>query len=452
MPDSRYQRNVAYVYSFTDYETTHKLGDPVNFDLRRMEELMHLLGNPHLKAKSIHIAGTKGKGSVAAMIASVMNAFGYKTGLYTSPHLIDIKERFQIDGKMITEAEFVSIVDELKPAVSEVNRKATYGRLTTFEVMTALCFIFFARQKVDFQVIEVGLGGRLDATNVINPEVCVITPINLDHTDVLGDTIARIASEKAGIIKEGVTVVSSPQVDEALEVIEKICLERNARLIKVGVDVRWQDMGVNSEKVQLEVKGRLSEYKLSIPLLGCCQMENAATAAAALEVLVEKKYSISAASIIEGMGKVNWPGRFQVLRKDPLIIVDGAHNALSARELKKSFLYYYKDYFDMIFCKNPSVKSVLIFGASSDKDIVSIIDELAPLFNEIIVTRSKHPRSKEVSLLVSEFKNSGIEVRTSESVAKALELAISQALNTDLICITGSLFVVGDAIDYLAVN
>ena len=451
MQNSNYRQSVEYIYSFSDYETTHKLRDSVSYDLRRVYELMHLLGNPHLKARTIHIAGTKGKGSVASMIASVLTTSGYKTGLYTSPHLIDIRERFRIDGKMISEEEFTDIVEELKPAVDAVNRRAAYGLLTTFEIMTALCFVFFTRHDIDFQVVEVGLGGRLDATNVVSPEVCIITPVNLDHTDVLGDTVAKIAAEKAGIIKEGVPVVASPQTDEAMEVIERVCFEQHSRLIKIGVDVKWQDAGFNPEKLNIKVEGRLNDYELSLPLLGCCQMENAAAAVAALEVLIEKGFDISPSGITQGMGQVKWPGRFQVMGKNPCIIIDGAHNVLSARELKKSLRYYYKDYFSMDKTKSLG-KTILVFGASSDKDIQGMADELAPLFDEVIITRSSHPRSMDVLTLAAGFGNRGLEVESTATVPEALELAVSQAQGTGLICIAGSLFVAGDAIAYFTTD
>jgi dihydrofolate synthase / folylpolyglutamate synthase len=451
LSDSAYKEALEYIYSFSDYETTHKLRDSVSYDLRRVEELMRLLGKPHLKAASIHIAGTKGKGSVAAMVSSVMTASGYKTGLYTSPHLIDIRERFQIDGNMISDAEFADIINEIKPAVDKVNRRADYGKLTTFEIMTALSFVFFTRHDVDFRVVEVGLGGRLDATNVIVPTVCVITPVNLDHTDVLGDTIAKIAAEKAGIIKQRIPVISAPQVDEAMQIIESKAIERQSPLIRVGKDVTWQDAGFNPEKLQLQINGRLNAYRLSIPLLGCCQMENAATAVAALEVLSEKGFNITPLSIKKGMAEVKWPGRFQVLKKNPLILVDGAHNVLSAAELKKSLLYYYKDYFQQGGLQSAATK-ILIFGASADKDIKGMIRELASLFDKIIVTRSKHPRSMDVPLLEMEFNKSGIAVESAGDVVKAIELAKRQALKDSLICITGSLFIVGDAITYFSTD
>jgi dihydrofolate synthase/folylpolyglutamate synthase len=443
-----YRQSLEYVYSFSDYETTHKLRDSVSYDLRRVFELMSLLGAPHLKAKTVHIAGTKGKGSVAAMVSSVLSAAGYKTGLYTSPHLIDIRERFQIDGEMISEAEFTAIINEIKLAVDAVNKSATYGLLTTFEVMTALSFVFFTRHGVEFQVVEVGLGGRLDATDIVNPDVCILTPVNLDHTDVLGDTIAKIAAEKAGIIKDGVPVVSAPQTDEAMHIIKKKCLEHHSSLTRVGTDIICQVCGINPEDSKLLIKGRLGDYQVSIPLKGCCQMENAATAVAALEVLAEKGFNISPSAISAGMAKVKWPGRFQVMSKRPLIIIDGAHNVISARELKKSLLYYYKDYFRQEKAQS-AASTILIFGASADKDIRGMIGELSALFDEIIITRSKHARSMEIPLLKEEFKSCGIEVKSAEDVSKAIELAKQQALNNSLICITGSLFVAGDALSCL---
>ena len=208
----KYQDALDFLYSFVDYETSHQPRSPLNYDLRRMDELLARLGNPHLKARTVHIAGTKGKGSTAAMVASALTEAGYRTALYTSPHLIDIRERMRVDGQLISKTELEDGVARLKPEVEAVNAAARYGRLTTFEVLTALGFMYFADKQVDFQVVEVGLGGRLDATNVVKPEVCAITTLGLDHTDVLGDTLAKIAAEKAGIIKPGVPVVSARQV------------------------------------------------------------------------------------------------------------------------------------------------------------------------------------------------------------------------------------------------
>ncbi|MCL2281372.1 MAG: Mur ligase family protein, partial [Dehalococcoidia bacterium] len=233
----KYRDALGYLYSFVDYENSQQVRSSANYDLRRMEELLVRLGNPHLCAPSVHIAGTKGKGSTAAMIASVLTASGYRVGLYTSPHLIDIRERMRLNGRLISRVALVSCVEQLKPEVELINARASYGRLTTFEVLTALGFLYFTEQKVDFQVVEVGLGGRLDATNVIQPEVCAITTLGLDHTEILGDTLARIAAEKAGIIKQGVPLVSARQEPEAADIIEGFCKRQDAVLIRAGVDI-----------------------------------------------------------------------------------------------------------------------------------------------------------------------------------------------------------------------
>ncbi|MDP2932376.1 MAG: Mur ligase family protein, partial [Chloroflexota bacterium] len=299
-----YQQTLDYIYSFIDYETMHAPRSAANYDLRRMDELLTGIGNPQLAAKSVHIAGTKGKGSVAAMIASALSVAGYPTGLYTSPHLIDLRERIMANGEMIGKRQMMALTTKLKPQIEEVNRKATYGQLTTFEVLTALGFAYFQRQGVKFQVLEVGLGGRLDATNVINPEVAVITSLSYDHCEVLGHTLAEIATEKAGIIKPGGIVVAAPHPPEAARVVEQACLKRGAKLVRLGKDVTWQGIGFDTIRQTLEVKGRLSSYRLSIPLLGRHQLENAALAVAALEVLAEKGYQIFPNHIMAGLAKV----------------------------------------------------------------------------------------------------------------------------------------------------
>lgn len=431
-----YQQALDYIYSFIDYEKVPRPRDAANYDLRRMEELLGRLDNPHLKAKSIHIAGSKGKGSVAAMMASVLTASGYTTGLFTSPHLHSFNERIRVDGELISEAELASLVERLKPEVEAVNRKATYGQLTTFELMTALGFTYFKLKGVDFQVIEVGLGGRLDATNVVQPDVCIITSISFDHTEVLGNTLAEIAAEKAGIIKPNSIVVASPHIDEVERIIEQTCLSCQAKLVRVGSDVTWQSLGFDSRRQSLRVAGRLASYELSIPLLGQHQLENAATAVAALEVLAEKDFHISGDSITKGLAQVDWPGRLQVLSLHPLVVVDGAHNPDSARKLKQSL----EQYFDFD-------RAILIIGASSDKDIAGIVSELVSLFDKVIVTHSIHPRAMATALIVAEFSQHGMEAQETDDILTALSLALTLAGEKDLICVTGSLFMVAGAIE-----
>ncbi|MFC2044194.1 bifunctional folylpolyglutamate synthase/dihydrofolate synthase [Chloroflexota bacterium] len=432
----RYQQALDYIYSFVDYEKEPRPRAAAYYDLRRMSELQARLGNPHLKPKTVHIAGTKGKGSVAAMIASVLTCSDYITGLYTSPHISVFNERIQIDGKFISDEDIVALVDKLKPEVEAVNGKTTYGQLTTFELITALGFTYFEQKGVDFQVIEAGLGGRLDATNIIQPEVSVITSISLDHTEVLGNTLTEIAREKAGIIKPNCIVASSPQVDEVTQVIDQTCLDAKAKLVRVGRDATYTNLSFDSSRQLLRVIGRLDSYDILLPLLGQHQLENAATAVIALEILAEKGLKISKKSITKGLGQVNWQGRLQVLCRHPLLIVDGAHNPYSARKLKKAILQYFD--FD---------RAILIIGASLDKNIAGIVGELVSLFDSVIVTRSVHPRAAPTDRIVVEFNHYGIAAKSTEDTSTALRLALTLAGKKDLICVTGSLFVVGEIID-----
>ena len=286
-----YQTALDYILSFADYERLPR--SALVFDLRRMESLLERLGNPQEAAKSIHVAGTKGKGSTAAMIASILTQAGYRTGLYTSPHLLTLTERIQVDGKPIDEDAFARLAEVLKPQVEAVNRTGDFGELTTFELLTALAFAYFRERDADYQVLETGLGGRLDATNVVKPEVCVITSISYDHMDVLGDTLTQIATEKAGIIKPGSTVVCSPQFSEAMTVIERICREQEARLIRVGIEVTWQSKAFAPERQSFTLKGLMREYDLTLSLIGEHQLENAAAAVTAVEVLTDRGANIS---------------------------------------------------------------------------------------------------------------------------------------------------------------
>jgi len=431
-----YQAALDYILSFADYERMPR--SALVFDLRRIEMLLERLGNPHQAARSIHVAGTKGKGSTAAMITSILTQAGYRTGLYTSPHLLSIRERIQINGDHIAEGEFARLVEVMKPEVEAVNESGSLGELTTFELLTALAFLYFREMGVDYQVLEAGLGGRLDATNVIKPEVCVITSISFDHVDVLGETLAQIATEKAGIIKPGSTVVSSPQSPEAMAVLEMICRERGVRLVKVGDDVTWRQKTFTPEGQAFQVVGTKGEYDLALPLLGEHQLENAATAVAVAEVLAERGDGVSAESIARGLAQVRWPGRLQILRREPWVIVDGAHNADSARRLVKALRQYFA--FD---------RALLIFGASSDKNIAGMVGELVSLFDAVIVTRSHHPRAVAPERLVSEFSKRGITPEVAEDVASALELALAHAEPADLICATGSLFLIAEVMEYM---
>ncbi|MDO8671930.1 MAG: Mur ligase family protein, partial [Dehalococcoidia bacterium] len=274
-----YQAALQYIMGFTDYERESRLAlSPANFDLRRVDALLARLGNPHLAARTVHVAGTKGKGSTAAMIASMIHAAGFSVGLFTSPHLLSFRERIQVNGHNIPEERLAAIVDRMRPEVDVVlSQEAEFGRLTTFELIAALAFVYFAGKVVDFQVVETGLGGRLDATNVVSPLVTVITSISLDHTSILGNTIAEIAREKSGIIKAGNIAVMAPQSAEAADVIGAICGEKGVRLLTVGQDVTWRSGEKRLDGQEIAIRGLLDNYDVWIPLLGAHQQENAVT-------------------------------------------------------------------------------------------------------------------------------------------------------------------------------
>ena len=278
-----YQAAVEYILGFADYERASRTA--VVFNTSRMEALLESLGKPHLAASSVHIAGTKGKGSTAAMIASILTASGRRTGLYTSPHLHSFTERIRIDGHPIPEDEFAALVRKLKPDFEAFNRLGAHGELTTFEILTTLAFVHFQEKQADYQVLETGLGGRLDATNVVRPRVCAITSISLDHTEILGQTLAQIAAEKAGIIKPGCVTVSAPQPPEVRHVMSSVCHERGVRLLEVGRDIIWTLTGRSESGQSFRVDGWRGTYDLTLPLLGEHQLDNAAVAVGVAEAL-----------------------------------------------------------------------------------------------------------------------------------------------------------------------
>jgi dihydrofolate synthase/folylpolyglutamate synthase len=438
-----YSQAEEYLNSFVNYEQIPGITyAQAGYSLRHVEELLNRMDNPHLAARTIHIAGTKGKGSLAAMIAQVLSSSGYKTGRYTSPHFHTLRERITIDGHMISEAEFAAAMAEVKPFIESMRQDASFRQLTYFEALTALAFAYFQKKRVDFQVLEVGLGGRLDATNVVpDPAVCVITPISLDHTQILGDTLEEIAREKAGIIKPGCWVVLSPQPPEAASVITDTCRQKKAKLVQVGKDVTWHKTGGDLHHQSLAIDGRTGKYQVSIPLLGDFQLENAAASVAALEVLISVGFDISAANIAQGLVHVEWPGRFQILQQHPPLVIDGAHNVASIKRLVANV----KSYF-------PRKRVFLVFGTSCDKDMPGMINELVSLSPRVLVTQASHSRAAPLAALAAEFAKRGIEPETRETVKEAISRALSLASKTDVICVTGSLFVVAEALNYFSVG
>lgn len=444
--EKKYQATLDYLYSFVDYSLTRqdRLA-AANFDLKRMNELMTLLDNPQKKYPVIHVAGTKGKGSTSAMIASVLQQERYKVGLYTSPHLQDYAERIQVNHQNIDHEVMVDIVELMKPAIAKI------PELTTFEITTAIGFQAFAEAKVDIAVVEVGLGGRLDATNIVTPLVSVITSLSFDHMNVLGDTISQIAIEKAGIIKQNRPVVLAPQDEIPRLVVERIAHERSAPLLLVGQALLFsarshsldgQSMILWSKDDQQKVNEYLNDpqtsdwkpLELQIPLLGYHQVQNAATAFAVLEIVQKEGIHISDDAIRKGFASVDWPGRFELINKDPAIVVDSAHNQDSALKLRLTI----DDYL--------SEKSIiLVFGVSEDKDIKGILGQLLPRVKFMVATQSAHPRAMHSDKLVELAQQSGCPAIATTDITSALEEAVKRVDHDAAIVVAGSIFVAAAA-------
>lgn len=420
--ETRYNQALDYLYSFVDYSLKHSSElAKADFNLNRMFALMESLGNPQTKYPIIHVAGTKGKGSTSALCAAGLMAAGYKTGLYTSPHLLDYVERIQINGEPIAHEQLIELVDEIKPHVAKIEK------LTTFEITTALAFMAFANYGATAAVFEVGLGGRLDATNVVTPKVSVITSLSYDHMAVLGNTLTLIAGEKAGIIKPGVPVVSSPQKDEALQVLLRVAREQNSEITLVGRDVEFERIGSSLQGQNLNV-GRLT---LNVPLLGTHQIENAVVAYTALKA---SGIPITDEQIKLGFSQVQWRARFEVARVDPPVIFDSAHNQDSFEKLRETLEEYF-----------PGKKVYLIFGASEDKNIPGMFAEMKTKIQKIIVTRADHPRALSVEHVAGLADQAGAEweavVPVKEALRHALELS---AKDGSIVLSAGSMFVTAE--------
>ena len=424
-----YRDALSYIYGFTDYERRGLAAyAPEFYNLQRVRDLLALLGDPQQAFRAVHIAGTKGKGSTAAITESILRAAGYRSALYTSPHLHTFRERIRVNGALIPEDDVARLVERLEPLASQV------PEITTFEIMTALAFAWFAEQSVEWAVIEVGLGGRLDATNVLTPAVAVITSISLDHTAILGDTLAQIAAEKAGIIKPGVPVVSAPQRPEALAVIEDVCQRQGAPLTLVGRDWTWVSGPATLEGQEFSVRqGAEETTALWLPLLGEHQLENATTALATIARLREQGASVPLTAVGEGLRAVHWPARFEILSRSPLVIADSAHNGDSARKLMATLRRH---------CDHRRL--ILILGASSDHATPALLSALLSEADRAIATRAAHPRAAEPAWLRAQGQEMGFEMEQSDSVAQALEMALSQAGPEDVICGTGSVFVAAE--------
>ncbi|UNC90899.1 bifunctional folylpolyglutamate synthase/dihydrofolate synthase [Candidatus Contubernalis alkaliaceticus] len=406
--------------------------------LARMSKMMELLGNPQKKIKVIHIAGTNGKGSTAAFLSKILEEAGYSVGLYTSPYLEAFTNRMAINGNDIPEDRLVEIVNIVKPMVDDISKDFELGQMTEFEVVTCIAFYYFAAQDTDFVVLEVGLGGRLDATNVVeNPLVSVITNIGLEHTEVLGDTIEKIAGEKAGIIKEGAPVVTAVPRPEAMKVIQKKCQDKNAHLfvLRESVNIEIEELSLNGQSFHYVNPQGLQLKDLFISLLGEHQIINASTAVAVIEILQGKGFHIPEAAVRKGLKAARWAGRLELMGKDPLLILDAAHNLDGVRSLKKALQDQVK-----------YEKLVLVIGILGDKALDEMLKEIIPLADKIIITKPDSPRAAEPEAVadVAE-KYARYPMILEDSIPRAVNIAMTLAEPEDLVLICGSLYTISEA-------
>ncbi len=483
-----YHETLQFLYTAIDYEKLISYQyNASTFSLDRMVKMLDYVGNPHKDFPTIHITGTKGKGSTSIMISTVLEQAGLRTGLFTSPHLLDLRERIQINHKMISEGDFVAAATAFWPYIRHLRETDRAASPTFFETLTAMAMLYFKQKYVDMAVVEVGLGGRLDSTNVVVPRVSVITNIGFDHTAILGNTLASIAYEKAGIIKQGVPLVSAVDNAEALSVIEKRCMEMDARLYLLGRDILIEKaQGVDENAIsqrnlyqpgqtglQGSVKkegaaggkttsagaphalfsvppkrGLLCKIKtwrhtydnVFLPLVGAHQAKNCALVLGVLEALKEQgQISISDEVIRKAMSRARCPARVELVGQNPFIILDYAHTVDSMRSLKNALLENFT-----------FSKLILVLGFSQDKDLDNILKEIVPAGHSIIVTRSKNPRAAPPEDLSHRIeKLCDTQPKIADNAQDAVMLARKIASPDDLICITGSAYVAGEALQAL---
>ncbi|MBI4306544.1 MAG: bifunctional folylpolyglutamate synthase/dihydrofolate synthase [Chloroflexi bacterium] len=405
-----------------------------------METLLSLMGDPHLAVPTVHVAGTKGKGSTCAMIAAALAAHGVKTGLYTSPHLHTFRERIQVDGQLIAEDQFAGLIQDLWRHVETVASYGDRGTVTVFELLTAMAFEHFRGSGAGFQVIEVGLGGRLDATNLVRPQLAVITPVGLDHVAILGDTIPAIAAEKAGIIKPGAPVVFGRQVPEGRAVIVGTARRLGVDAIDALEATALEgDPEVVGDRQRFSVRTAFARYEVDLPLLGPHQADNARTAIASLEMLNGHGVGLRPIAVELGLASTRWPGRFQILAgTNPLVVVDGAHNADSAEALLATFLSRFPQ----------RGKVLLVYGATRGHEPVETARKLESLKPLVVATRTRHPKAIDPVELAGALRSAGLDVTAvAPNTEAALMAAQAMAEGADIILAAGSLFVAAEVIE-----
>ena len=414
-----YKKALQYLYGLQKYG--------IKFGLSKTSNIMKKLGNPHRGRKYIHIAGTNGKGSVSAMVESILVRSGMKVGFYSSPHLVRFTERFRINGKEISQKKAAELTEELRDII-DPGHPPTY-----FEVTTAMALTYFAREKCDIAIMEVGMGGRLDATNIIRPVASAITNISLEHQFFLGNRLIDIAGEKAGIIKRGVDLVTAATQPSVIRLFESICAEKKASFWRVGKDVRYRSScsGLNYYGLKRVLRD------LETGLKGGFQGRNTALSLAIIEMLEAKGFNISSDNIVRGLRETTWPGRMHIISDTPLIILDGAHNPRAIRELAGSIGNEFSP-------KN----LILVLGIMEDKDISRIIDGIMDVTDYVICTKPVYYRSADPEILMKHVSSHGKKGEVVRSISGAVRRAKDLAGPRDMILVTGSLFTVGEALTY----
>jgi dihydrofolate synthase/folylpolyglutamate synthase len=418
-----YQQSLDYLYSL------EKFG--MIFGLEKVKAILEAIGNPHHEIQTIHIGGTNGKGSTAAMMASVLQQEGYHVGLYTSPHLIRFTERIKVDGKEIDQEEVAELTEWIR---QRIEASGVTPPFTFFDFTTAMAILYFKQKRVDLAILEVGLGGRLDSTNVVDPLLSIITNVSKDHEEVLGRTLQKIAYEKAGIIKQGRPLVTATSQPSILRIFSRICKEKGSPFYRVGKEFSY----LPCEGGHFHYQGLHRKFwDLTVNLHGSHQILNAVTALGALEVLDELGYLVSNEAMITGLTKVEWPGRLEMVCSSPRVFLDGAHNPAGAHVLKESLQkeFEYK-------------RLILIIGIMKDKNYKSILQTLAPIADHLILTQPNIPRAASPVLLQKALERNGEKAEIVEGVQRAIDRGLSMASSEDLLCITGSLYTVGEARAY----
>jgi dihydrofolate synthase/folylpolyglutamate synthase len=423
MAQDTYQQSLDYLYGL------EKFG--MIFNLTQVERILNAIGDPHKEIQTLHIGGTNGKGSTAAMMSSILQKEGYRVGLYTSPHLIRFTERIKVNGKEIEEEEVAALAGWMR---KEIEASGILPPFTFFDFTTAMALHYFKQKLVDLAILEVGLGGRLDSTNVVDPLIAIITNIAKDHEEYLGKSILKIAQEKAGIIKKGRPLITAATQPPVLRLFSKVCQGKESPYFRVGKEFRY----VRAEDGEFDYEGLNRKlWGIHLNLKGFHQVINATTALGAMEVLEDLGYRVSTHAMIDGLKEVDWPGRLEIVSSSPRVILDGAHNPSGVLVLKESLEKEFQ-YQNLI----------LLIGIMKDKDIPSMLHLLAPLAHHIILTKPHTDRAAPPSLLKKALGQNGKKAEISEDLREAIERGLSLTQKDDLLCITGSLYTVGEARAY----